>query len=51
MTEEEKTQTIPDRKVYCLETAIRIIPAGNRKDILELAQDIYDFIYKTKTDD
>lgn len=51
MTEEEKMQDIPNRKVYCLEIAIRILPSGNRKDILELAQDIYNFIYKTKTDD
>lgn len=52
MTDEEKKHNIPDRKKYCLETAIKLLPnAPNRKDVIEFAQAIYDFIYKTKTDD
>ncbi len=44
-------QNIFERKKYCLEKAIQIMPEANKKDVMELAQEIYDFIYKTKTDD
>lgn len=48
---DEKFAKIVEQKKMCVEWALRALPNSNKKDILDFAKELYEFVFKTKTDD